>query len=110
MGLFGLASFVAERRTKEIGSRKVMGASEVVLWTLLSKDFVVLVIIACVVSIPVAWYFMGVWLQRFDYRTEVSWWVFAFTCMSALVVTLLTVSFKAIGAARMNPVKSLRSE
>ena len=110
MGLFGLASFVAERRTKEIGIRKVMGASEARLWTLLSKDFVVLVIISCVVSIPVAWYFMQVWLKRFDYRTEISWWVFALTCLSALAVTLLTVSFKAIAAARMNPVKSLRTE
>jgi predicted permease len=110
MGLFGLASFVAERRTKEIGIRKVMGASEARLWTLLSKDFIVLVIISCVVSIPVAWYFMALWLKRFEYRTEISWWVFAITCMSALVITLLTVSFKAIAAAKMNPAKSLRTE
>ena len=110
LGLFGLASYVAERRTKEIGIRKVMGASVVVLWKMLSKDFIVLVVISCVVSIPVAWYFMKIWLSRFEYRTEVSWWVFAITCLLALLVTLLTVSYQSIRAARMNPVNSLRTD
>ena len=110
LGLFGLASYVAERRTKEIGIRKVMGASVTTLWRMLSRDFVVLVIISCLVAIPVAWYFMKMWLSRFEYRTEVSWWVFAITCLLSVVVTLLTVSYQSIRAARMNPVKSLRSE
>jgi putative ABC transport system permease protein len=110
LGLFGLASYVAERRTKEIGIRKVMGASVTTLWRMLSKDFVVLVIVSCVVSIPVSWYFMKMWLDRFEYRTEISWWVFAITCLLALVVTLLTVSYQSIRAARMNPVISLRTD
>ena len=110
LGLFGLASYVAERRTKEIGIRKVMGASVTTLWRMLSRDFVVLVIISCLVAIPVAWYFMKMWLSRFEYRTEVSWWVFAITCLLAVVVTLLTVSYQSIRAARMNPVNSLRTD
>jgi len=110
LGLFGLASYVTERRTKEIGIRKVMGASVVTLWKMLSRDFVGLVIISCLVSIPVAWYFMTLWLERFEYRTDISFWVFAITCLLTLVVTLLTVSFQSIRAATMNPVKSLRSE
>jgi putative ABC transport system permease protein len=110
LGLFGLASYVAERRTKEIGIRKVMGASVTTLWRMLSKDFVVLAVISCVVAIPVAWYFMQMWLIRFEYRTEVSWWVFAITCLLTVVVTLLTVSYQSIRAARMNPVNSLRTD
>lgn len=110
MGLFGLASFVAERRTKEIGIRKIMGANVATLWRMLSKDFVVLVIIASVISVPVAWYFMKLWLNRFEYRTEISWWVFAITCLLSFGLTLLTVSFHSIRAARMNPVNSLRTE
>jgi putative ABC transport system permease protein len=109
-GLFGLASFVAEQRTKEIGIRKVMGASVISLWQMLSKDFVVLVIIACVVAIPMAYHFLEQWLQQYEYRTQISWWVFALTGTSAVFITLLTVSFQAIKAALMNPVKSLRSE
>jgi len=108
--LFGLASYVAERRTKEIGIRKVMGASVTTLWRMLSRDFVVLVIISCLIAIPVAWYFMKMWLSRFEYHTEVSWWVFAITCLLSVVVTLLTVSYQSIRAARMNPVNSLRTD
>lgn len=110
LGLFGLASFVAEQRTKEIGIRKVLGASVANLWQLLSTDFVVLVIVACVISGPIAWYFMSGWLQNYSYRTEMSWWIFAGTGIAALALTLLTVSFQAIRAALINPVRSLRAE
>ncbi len=110
LGLLGLASYVAERRTKEIGIRKVMGAGIGTLWRMLSTDFVVLVIISCVVSIPLASYFMQLWLSRFVYRTAISWWIFVITCLLALVVTLLTVSYQSIKAALANPVNSLRSE
>lgn len=110
LGLFGLASFVAEQRTKEIGIRKVLGASVTNLWGMLSRDFVLLVILACMISIPLAWYELNNWLQDYEYRTEISWWIFAASGFGALVITLLTVSFQAIKAALMNPVKSLRSE
>ena len=110
LGLFGLASFVAEQRTKEIGIRKVMGASVTNLWGMLSKDFVLLVILSCLVSIPLAWYFLTNWLQGYEYRTNIPWWIFALAGFGALVITLLTVSFQAIKAALMNPVNSLRSE
>ena len=110
LGLFGLASFVAEQRTKEIGIRKVMGASVSNVWRLLSRDFVVLVIIACVIAIPIGYYLMSGWLEKYEYRTEISWWVFLLTCAGALAITLLTVSYQAIAVALMNPVKSLRNE
>lgn len=110
LGIFGLATFVAEQRTKEIGIRKVLGASIPTLWKLLSKDFVVLVIISCFLAVPVAYYFMHNWLQKYEYRTEISGWVFLVTCLGALVITLVTVSYQAIRAALMNPVNSLRSE
>jgi len=110
LGLFGLASFVAEQRTKEIGIRKVVGASVFNLWQMLSKDFVGLVMLSCFIAIPIAWYFLHGWLQKYDYRTEISWWIFAAAGMGALVITLLTVSFQAIKAAIANPVKSLRTE
>jgi ABC-type antimicrobial peptide transport system permease subunit len=110
LGLFGLASFMAEQRTKEIGIRKVLGASVSHLWQMLSKDFVILVIISCLVAVPIAYYFMIQWLEKYDYRTEISWWVFAATGIGALMITLMTVSYQAIKAALMNPVKSLRSE
>jgi ABC-type antimicrobial peptide transport system permease subunit len=110
LGLFGMASFMAEQRVKEIGVRKVLGASVFNLWRLLSKDFVGLVIISLIISIPIAYYFMSKWLQDYDYRTEISWWIFAVTGFGALLITLLTVSFQAIKAAIANPVKSLRTE
>ena len=110
LGLFGLASFVAEQRTKEIGIRKVLGASVANLWQMLSKDFVVLVIISCLIAGPLAWYFMDGWLQKYTYRDSISWWIFAVSGAGALALTLLTVSYQAIRAALMNPVKSLRSE
>lgn len=110
LGLFGLASYVAEQRTKEIGIRKVLGASVLMLWRMLSKDFVILVIISCFIAIPMAFYFMQNWLQQYEYRTEISWWIFAAAGIGALVITLLTVSYQTVKAALMNPVKSLRSE
>jgi ABC-type antimicrobial peptide transport system permease subunit len=110
LGLFGLASFTAEQRTKEIGVRKVLGASVANLWALLSGDFVVLVIISCVISAPIAYYFLNGWLLKYEYRTNISWWIFASAAAGAIVITLLTVSYQAIRAALMNPVRSLRSE
>ena len=110
LGLFGLASFVAEQRTKEIGVRKVLGASVYNLWSMLSKDFVSLVLISCLIAGPVAWYFLNQWLQGYEYRTYISWWIFALSAIGALTITLLTVSFQAIKAALANPVKSLRTE
>jgi ABC-type antimicrobial peptide transport system permease subunit len=110
LGLFGLASFVAEQRTKEIGVRKVLGASVFNLWQMLSKDFFALVIISCAIAIPIAWYFLHQWLQQYEYRTPVSWWVFVVAAMGALTITILTVSFQAIKAALANPIKSLRTE
>lgn len=110
LGLFGLASFMAETRTKEIGVRKVLGASVLNLWGLLSKDFVTLVVIAFFIASPIAYYFLHNWLQQYEYRTEISWWIFAVSGAGALVITLLTISFQSVKAALMNPVKSLRSE
>jgi ABC-type antimicrobial peptide transport system permease subunit len=110
LGLFGLASFVAEQRIKEIGVRKVLGASVFSLWGLLSKDFVRLVIIAFLIATPIAWYFLDGWLQQYDYRTTISWMIFIASGLGAAIITLLTVSYQAIRAALMNPVKSLRSE
>lgn len=110
LGLFGMASFMAEQRVKEIGVRKVLGASVFSVWKLLSKDFVMLVIISLVIAIPVAYLFMYNWLQNYQYRTNISWWVFAAAGAGALLITLLTVSFQAIKAAVANPVKSLRTE
>ncbi len=110
LGLFGLASFVEEQRTKEIGVRKVLGASIFKVWQMLSKDFVLLVIIACIIAIPLAWYFLHEWLQRYTYRTDISWWIFMIAAIGALLLTLATVSFQAIKAAIANPVAALRSE
>jgi ABC-type antimicrobial peptide transport system permease subunit len=110
LGLFGLASFVAEQRTKEIGVRKVMGASTFNLWGMLSRDFVSLVIISVVIAIPVGYYFMNNWLTKYQYRTQVEWWIFALSGVSALLITLLTVSYQSVKAALANPVRSLRSE
>jgi len=110
LGLFGMASFMAEQRIKEIGVRKVLGASVFKLWQLLSKDFVMLVLISLLIASPVAWYFMHGWLQNYDYHADVAWWIFIITGAGAMIITLLTVSFQSIKAALANPVKSLRSE
>jgi putative ABC transport system permease protein len=110
LGLFGLASFVAEQRVKEIGVRKVLGATVFNLWRLLSKDFVVLVLISLLIAAPVAWYFMYKWLQNYQYRIDISWWIFGVTAIGALLITLATVSFQSIKAALANPVRSLKTE
>lgn len=110
LGLLGLASFTAEQRTKEVGIRKVLGASVLHLWGLLSKEFVYLVGVALLIAVPLAYWCMHQWLQSYAYRTEISWWVFALSGGMALVITLVTVSFQAVRAAVMSPVKSLRAE
>jgi putative ABC transport system permease protein len=110
LGLFGLASFVAAQRIKEIGIRKVLGASITNLWQMLSKDFVMLIVISCVISIPLSVYFMRDWLQHYEYHTTITWQVLAGSSLGALIITLLTVSFQAIKAAIANPVNSLKAE
>jgi ABC-type antimicrobial peptide transport system permease subunit len=110
MGLFGMASFMAEQRTKEIGVRKVLGASVFGLWRLMSIDFVVLVSISLLIAIPTAYYFMQGWIKDYKYHAELSWWIFGATAIGSITITLLTVSYQSIKAALMNPVKSLRSE
>lgn len=110
LGLFGMASFMAEQRVKEIGVRKVLGASVFVLWQLLSKDFAILVAISIIIASPVAYYFMHNWLHNYQYHTDVAWWIFIITAIGAIFVTLITVSFQAIKAALANPIKSLKTE
>ena len=110
LGLFGLASFVAEQRTKEIGVRKVLGANLFSLWSLLSVQFVKLVLISLCIAIPLSYYGMNIWLQGYPYRDGIAWWIFAVAGLSILLITLITVSFQSLKAALTNPVKSLRSE
>jgi putative ABC transport system permease protein len=110
MGLFGLAMFTAQRRTKEIGIRKVLGATITDITAMLSKDFIKLVAIAILIASPVAWFFMNQWLQDFVYRTSISWGIFALAGFFAVAIALLTVSFQAVKAALENPVNSLRTE
>jgi putative ABC transport system permease protein len=110
MGLFGLAAFSAEQRTKELGIRKVLGANAFDIVGLLSKNFLVLVMIASLIAFPIAWWAMNSWLKDFPYRINISWWIFVIAIIAALAVALLTVSFQAIKAAIANPVKSLRTE
>ena len=110
LGIFGLASFTASQRTKEIGIRKVLGATIFNVWRMLSTDFVRLVMLSILVAVPVAYYFSNQWLQQFAYRIEISWAVFVVTGIGALAITLLTVSYQSLKAALMNPVNSLRSE
>jgi len=110
LGLFGMASFMAEQRVKEIGVRKVLGASVFGLWRLMSKDFVVMVVISLFVATPSAWWMMHNWLKNYTYRTDLSWWVFAISGLGALAITLLTISYQSIKAAIANPVKSLKTE
>jgi len=109
LGLFGMASFVAEQRTKEIGVRKVFGASVLNVWGLLNRDFVSLVLIAMLIATPVAYYFMYNWLQHYQLHTPLSWWVFVATGAGAMLITILTVSYQSIKAALMNPVKAIKA-
>lgn len=110
LGLFGLASFVAEQRTKEIGVRKVLGASVANLWLMLSREFVILVTLSLAIAIPVAWFVMQNWIAKFDYRTSIGVWVFVIAGIGAMALTLITISFQAIRVATGNPVNSLRDE
>jgi predicted permease len=110
LGLFGLAAYSAERRTKEMGIRKILGASAFGVATLLSKDFLKLVILSCIVAFPIAWWVMHKWLQQYTYRIEISWWTFIAAGLSAILIALITISFQSTRAAMANPVKSLRTE
>ncbi len=110
LGLFGLATYMARNRIKEVGVRKVLGASVAGIAALLSKEFITLIIISLLIASPIAWYFMGKWLGDFTYRIHIQWWVFALAGFLSIIISLITVSFQAIKAAVANPVKSLRSE
>jgi len=110
LGLFGLAAFMAAQRNKEIGIRKILGASVPQVWLLLSKDFILLVAISCVIASPIAYYFLHGWLQKYPYRITITPFVFIAAGTAAIIITVATVSFQAIKAAVANPVKSLRTE
>lgn len=110
LGLIGLASFVAEQHTKEIAVRKILGASLLQIWTMLSTNFVVLILLSSLVAVPLAYYLMSQWLANYQYHTEISWLMIFFSVSGSLLVTIGTVSYQAIKAAMVNPVKSLRSE
>jgi putative ABC transport system permease protein len=110
LGLFGLATFLAEQKTKEIGVRKVLGASVPSILLMLSKEFIKWIVIANIIAWPLAYYFMNKWLQEFAYRIEIGWWIFALSGIIAIIIALLTVSFQALKAATANPIKSLRYE
>ncbi|NII26932.1 FtsX-like permease family protein [Pseudoflavitalea sp. X16] len=110
LGLFGLSAFMAEQSTREIGIRKVLGASVLNVWQLLSKEFIVLIIISCFIAAPVAYHFLYEWFQQYEYRTAIDWWIFAVAGLGALGIALLMVSYQSIKAALMNPAKSIRTE
>ena len=110
LGLYGLASFMAVQRIKEVGIRKVLGATAGSIVYLFSKEFIILIAIAFTIATPIAWYFMHQWLQDYAYRVNISWWLFAAAGLAAIIIALATVSFQAIKAAIVNPVESLGSE
>jgi putative ABC transport system permease protein len=110
LGLFALSAFMAEQRSKEIGIRKVLGATVRSITTLLSMDFIKLVLLAIVIASPIAWWGMTKWLQDFAYKIPISWWIFVLAGFAAIMIALITVSFQSIKAALMNPVKSLKAE
>ena len=110
LGLYGLVSFVAEKRTREIGVRKVLGATVLDVWEMLSREFMILVVISLFIATPLAYYFMSRWLLNYDYRAPLSWWIFGASGAGAQLITLITVSFEAVKAAIANPIKSLRTE
>jgi ABC-type antimicrobial peptide transport system permease subunit len=110
LGLFGLAAFTAERRTKEIGIRKVLGAGVMGLAGLLSAEFLKLIAFSSLLAFPVAWYAMHSWLQNYEYHITISWWVFVAAAVTSVIIALITISFQTIRAAVANPIRSLRSE
>ncbi len=110
LGLYGLASFMAVQRIKEVGIRKVLGATAGNIVYLFSKEFIMLISIAFVIAVPIAWYYMYKWLQNYPYRINMSWWIFIIGGIAAVIIALAAVSFQAIKAAIANPVKSLRTE
>ena len=110
LGLFGLVTFMAIQRTKEIGIRKTLGASVQNIVSLLSGEFMVLILLAVIIASPVAWYFMNKWLEEFAYRVSIVWWVFLLAAIITVLIALVTIGFQAIKAAIANPVKSLRTE
>jgi ABC-type antimicrobial peptide transport system permease subunit len=110
LGLYGLASFMAVQRIKEVGIRKVLGASTANIVYLFTREFILLITIAFAIATPIAWYYMQHWLQDYVYRINISWWLFAIGGLAAIIIALTTISFQAIRAARANPVKSLRTE
>jgi ABC-type antimicrobial peptide transport system permease subunit len=110
LGLFGLAAYTAERRTKEIGIRKVLGASVAGITRLLTKDFLRLVLLSALIAFPLAWWAMNKWLQGYTYRITISWWIFLAAGVAAMAIALITISFQSVKAALSNPVKNLRSE
>jgi ABC-type antimicrobial peptide transport system permease subunit len=109
LGLFGLAAYMAEQRTKEIGIRKVLGASVPQVWLLLSKEFILLVLISCVIASPLAFYFLQQWLQQYDYKITIAPFVFIMAGLAAIIITIITISFQAIKAAIANPVKEFEN-
>jgi putative ABC transport system permease protein len=110
LGLFGLAAYMVEQRTREIGIRKVLGASITSVLILVSKEFLILVGFAFLIAIPLTWWGMQQWLQEFAYRTTLAWWIFPLAGIAALIIAMLTISFQAARAATANPIDSLRSE
>ena len=110
LGLYGLTSFATEQRTKEIGIRKVLGASIFSVTTLITKDFIKLVVVAIAIASPIAWYFMNKWLEDFSYKIDIQWWFFVVAGIVAVSIAVVTVSYQAIRAALMNPVRSLKAE
>jgi putative ABC transport system permease protein len=110
LGLFGLAAYAAEKRSKEISIRKILGASMSTIVAMLSKDFIRLIIIAILISLPIAWFSMQKWLQDFAYRVNIHWWILVIAGSLALLIAFITISFQSLKAANTNPVKSLRSE
>jgi putative ABC transport system permease protein len=110
LGLFGLAAYMIKQRVREIGIRKVLGASSVNITTMLSAEFLKLVLIAILIAFPLTWFAMHKWLQAFAYRVDMQWWVFLLAGITAMLIAIVTISFQSIKAALANPVKSLRSE
>jgi putative ABC transport system permease protein len=110
LGLFGLATYAAEQRTKEIGIRKVLGANMSTIIRMLSKDFIKLVLIAILIASPLAWLLIQKWLQGFAYRENIQWWILALAGLIAIIIAFITISFQSVKASMTNPVDSLRSE